>query len=94
LNNNREELLNLFTRKSNFIEGYTAIGGIHCVLKIRTFFDDESFVLKLLKEGKISVHPGYYYDIDSTNGTAHIIISLLQDTTTFKKALKTIEKII
>jgi hypothetical protein len=46
-----------------------------------------------LKEKKISVHPGYFYDIENSNHSAHIVISLLKNTDVFKKALKGLAEI-
>lgn len=53
-----------------------ADGGWYAMLHWPAVTDEESFVLGLLKEKKIFVHPGYFFDCDEANG-AHLVISLL-----------------
>lgn len=55
-----------------------ANSGIHRVLNIsNTRFKEEDYVLKLLDEKKIFVHPGYFYEIPREPNEVNIVMSLL-----------------
>lgn len=93
ININRNSLKIFINKYPEFIKGNIGTGGIHSILKLNTSLDEEHLVLKLLNKKKLLVHPGYFYDIDSTNKSSHIVISLLKENKSFKKALKLLAEI-
>jgi aspartate/methionine/tyrosine aminotransferase len=88
LNKNRKTLQTFLANSSENFEGEVGNGGIHNVIRIKSNIDEDSFVLNLLKEKKLSVHPGYFYDIAHTKGSSHIVISHLNETIAFTKGLE------
>ena len=96
---NHKSLKTIFS-KAEFIKFNQPAGGIHCLLRIRKSLknyqlSEEDFVLKLLNDLHVNVHPGYFYDYqDQRAQYFHIVISLLQQTNLFKQALKRLAKFI
>lgn len=93
LNINRNSLKILINKYPKFIKGNIGTGGIHSILKLNTSLDEEKLVLKFLSKKNLLVHPGYFYDIKSTNKSSHIVISFLNENRSFKKALELLAEI-
>ncbi len=49
-------------------------GGWYAVLRLPDDIDEEDFVLQLLREDHVFVHPGYFFDFEEG---AHLVLSLL-----------------
>ena len=60
-------------------------GGWYAVLQLPPGIDEESWVLALLEEEHVLVHPGYFYDFA---GAACIIVSLLCEPAEFEAGLE------
>ena len=92
LKNNREILKELIKNNSN-IKCAIPVGGIHACISFNTLaYKNEEIAIKLLKDYKLGVHPGYFYDFEADDPT--IIISLLQNTEIFKKGISRIDKFV
>ena len=93
LNINRNSLQEIVRLNPKHFVSNIGNGGIHSILKINTDLNEENLVIKILKQKKISVHPGYFYDIESPKHYSHIVISLLKRPDIFKKALEELAEI-
>jgi len=92
LKNNREILKELIQNNLN-INCAIPEGGIHACISFNTLaYKNEEIAVKLLKEYKLGVHPGYFYDFEADDPT--IIISLLQNSENFKKGISRIDKFV
>jgi len=69
-------------KNCSFFELLSAEGGWYSILKIPAEINEEELVLELLKEEKVFVHPGYFFDLDA--GT-HIVLSLLTPVSVFQE---------
>lgn len=89
---NRDLTMNILSKCQEINFSFTQ-GGFYVFPSIdftalsRANLNDEEFTLKLLKEKKIYVHPGYYYDYPEN---CHFLICFLQDPKVLKKTLKKI----
>jgi len=61
-----------------------AEGGWYAVLKMTHSINEEDFILKLLEEDRVLVHPGYFFDFE--NGS-YLILSLLVQEDIFEQGL-------
>lgn len=59
-------------------------GGFYLTAKIGRKEDEENFVIRLLEETEVLVHPGYFYDYEEG---IHIVFSYLAEPTLLSKAL-------
>ena len=69
--------LNMIQNQVTHLPGMSVLdsdAGWYAILKIPPYLDEEELVLELLKEDKILVHPGYFFDFPQ-NG--YLILSLL-----------------
>ena len=66
-----------------------AQGGWYAVLRLSEEIVEEDFVLELLKEDQVSVHPGYFYDF---NEGGHVVLSLLTPPACFQEGIGRIFK--
>jgi aspartate/methionine/tyrosine aminotransferase len=71
-------------------------GGIHILFRIKKIshsnLTEEDIIIKLLKEHKIFIHPGYFYDYE-INGYYSFVMSVLGDSNQILEALKTVKSI-
>jgi aspartate/methionine/tyrosine aminotransferase len=58
-------------------------GGWYGIFRLSTHVDEEKFVLRLLKEQGVLIHPGYFYDLEGSHG----IVSLLCEPKKFQQGL-------
>jgi aspartate/methionine/tyrosine aminotransferase len=59
-------------------------GGFYLAARVlRTDRDEEALVLDLLRESKVLVHPGYYYDIPPS----HLVMTFIQEPQTLRDSL-------
>lgn len=78
---------NLQMAKSQ-LDCLTTEGGWYLNIKIDSKLDEEKFVLKLLEEKSVYVHPGFYYDYPD-NG--YLVLSLLTPSEQFSEGIKRIK---
>ena len=67
--------------KSQSAEMIEPQGGWYAVLKFKAKMSEEEFVLRLLKEDRVFVHPGYFFDFEDEG---YIVLSLLPQAETFQ----------
>ena len=60
-------------------------GGWYATLEVPRLFSEEEWVLKLLEEENVLVHPGYFFDFPRE---AFLVLSLLPETTDFSEAIR------
>ena len=65
----------------------TAEGGWYALLKVPSINSEEQFVLDLLQEDHVLVHPGYFFDFDVSG---YLVLSLLPKPEIFTQALERI----
>jgi len=82
------DFLQLQVKESLNCELLNIEGGWYAVLKIPEI-NEEQWVLELLKNDHVFVHPGYFFDFDSEG---YIILSLLPVCDTFKKGINRLFK--
>ncbi|MEP7273049.1 MAG: aminotransferase class I/II-fold pyridoxal phosphate-dependent enzyme, partial [Acidobacteriota bacterium] len=63
----------------------SADGGWYAVLEIPRHFSEEEWVLKLLEDDHVLVHPGYFFNFEQE---AFLILSLLPPIETFEEACR------
>ena len=90
LEKNRKLIENFLIENSNKITGHIGEGGIHCILSLISNLKEEDFVVKLLENQKVYLHPGYFYDLENKKHQINIVISLLTDPKTLLKGLNSI----
>lgn len=90
---NLEYLVGLL-EKDDLIKWNKNCGGIHTYMQIdndNREVSEEYFVLKLLEEKHIFVHPGYFYDNGAdSNSKLNIVISLLNSQSKFQEGCNTL----
>ncbi|RHX81176.1 pyridoxal phosphate-dependent aminotransferase [Leptospira yasudae] len=64
--------------------------GWYCVLESGAFFPEEKVSLRLLKEGKVYVHPGEMFGFPEEKNSGRIVLSLLTETETFESGIQKI----
>ncbi len=94
IKNSRENIYNeLITL--NF-EVVRPSGGIHVLFRIKkpskSTLTEEDIVIKLLKEYKVFIHPGYFYDYEES-GYFSFVMSVLGDNKHILEALKIVKSI-
>lgn len=67
----------------------SAQGGWYATLEIPRHLSEEEWILQLLDEDQVLVHPGYFFDFD---GEAYLVISLLPDRQVFQEAIQRLVK--
>ena len=87
LKQNKKILKQFIIQNSKCISGNICEGGIHNILTIKTNINEEKFVVNFLREKKVSVHPGYFYELSAKPNEINIVISLLAQPSRFKMAL-------
>lgn len=60
-------------------------GGWYATLEIPRYFSEEEWVLKLLENDNVLLHPGYFFDFTRE---AFVIISLLPEKESFREAIE------
>lgn len=86
-------ILKTFIKDNPKIKCALPQGGIHACISFSTLtWENEEIAIKLLKEFKLGVHPGYFYDFEANSPT--IVISLLQNTEIFEKGISRIGKFV
>lgn len=70
----RRNLAVALLKGSEQIHFHSPQGGFHLTAKIQTKQDEEDFVVRLLEQTEVLVHPGYFYDYESG---VHIVFSFL-----------------
>ncbi|VAX36544.1 hypothetical protein MNBD_UNCLBAC01-86 [hydrothermal vent metagenome] len=68
------EFLKKKVQECEHVELLNAEGGWYSILRVHNGEDEESFILSLLKEKHVLVHPGYFFDF---NEESYYVISLL-----------------
>jgi alanine-synthesizing transaminase len=82
--NNREYVLNNMPSK-NGVRFLQAQGGWYVVLRLPEDTDEETFVLDLLREDHVYIHPGYFFDFSEG---AHAVVSLLPAEDVFQQGFQ------
>ena len=59
-------------------------GGWSAVLRVPAVPSEEAFVLQLLQDDGVAVHPGYFFDFAKE---AYIVVSLLTEPATFEEGV-------
>jgi aspartate/methionine/tyrosine aminotransferase len=59
-----------------------ARGGWYAVLEVPRIHDDDTWVELLIREERVIVHPGYFFDFE---GDGVLVLSLLPENTTFRE---------
>ncbi|OGQ45179.1 MAG: hypothetical protein A3H42_02360 [Deltaproteobacteria bacterium RIFCSPLOWO2_02_FULL_46_8] len=82
----RRNLCLSFLKDANPIHFHPPQGGFYLTAKIelRENMDEEDFVIRLLEETEVLVHPGYFYDYEEG---IHIVFSYLAEPEILSKAL-------
>ena len=62
-------------------------GGWYAVLKLPNFINEEAWAIELLKETRVFVHPGYFFDFDEA---PYIVLSLLPPQDIFQHGISCI----
>ena len=83
---NRTSLVAAVGRNSP-CEVLAADGGWYAVLRLPAIVPEEEFILRLLGEDDVLVHPGYFFDFDSE---AYLVLSLLPEPSIFRKGVERI----
>lgn len=60
-------------------------GGWSVTLRAKACFDDEQFVVELLRRHQVHLHPGYFYEFEGGN---HLVVSLLPQADIFTEAVR------
>ena len=68
-------------------EVLAADGGWYAVLRLPAIVPEEEFILRLLDEADVVVHPGYFFDFDSE---AYLVLSLLPEPSIFREGVERI----
>ena len=63
-------------------------GGIHTIISVKTENEEEDIVLGLLNKHNLSVHPGYFYDLETKDGYKNFVISFLNKPNSFKSGIQ------
>jgi aspartate/methionine/tyrosine aminotransferase len=53
-----------------------AEGGWYVVVRVPVIESDEDLAIRLLREARVSVHPGHFYDFA---GEGHLVLSLITE---------------
>ncbi len=69
-------------------EVLNAEGGWYAVLRIPAVRSEEEWVLEILRQKKVLVHPGYFFDFEKE---AYLVLSLLPPPAEFSNAIKRIK---
>lgn len=64
-----------------------ADGGWYAVLRLPAIVPEEEFILRMLGEEDVLVHPGYFFDFDSE---AYLVLSLLPEPSIFREGVERI----
>ncbi len=80
---NRRKLLELL--QGHPVQCLQADGGWTAVLHIPTLQDEEEWVVRLLTDKRVLVHPGYFYDFDESG---HLVISLIMPPDLFEEGIR------
>lgn len=59
-------------------------GGWSATLRSKACFDDERFVVDLLRRHQVHIHPGYFYEFEGGN---HLVVSLLPQSGVFAEGV-------
>ncbi len=68
-------------------EVLAADGGWYAVLRLPAIVTEEEFILRLLREADVLVHPGYFFDFDRE---AYLVLSLLLEPSIFRQGVERI----
>lgn len=84
IQNNYQVLKEIFSESCLLVEG-----GWYGLLCLHDSLDEEMFILELLKEYHLSVHPGYFFDFSESG---FLVISLLPAEDLFRQGVKLLKK--
>ena len=59
-------------------------GGWYVVLRVPAIESDEDLAIRLLREARVSVHPGHFYDFQSEG---HLVLSLITEPANFREGV-------
>ena len=82
---------NLSFLKTQPLELLTIEGGWYAIIHEPAIDDEEKFILKLLQEEHILVHPGFFFDFEQEG---YLIVSLLPSHEAFQKGINKISKLL
>jgi alanine-synthesizing transaminase len=85
----RGQVLNLRQEPVSFFEYLEPEGSWYGILKLPNTQSEEAWVMQLLEEDHVFVHPGYFFDFE--DGT-HAVISLIVEPNAFQKGVSRILK--
>jgi len=80
-------LLEEYVVQKEGVELFKPEGGWYSVLKISSVESEEDFVISLLKDKKVFVHPGYFFDFP---GQGYIVVSLLPEQEQFQEGCESL----
>ncbi len=85
------EFLKKELKDFNTAQLFNTEGGWYVILKIPATKTEEEWVLEFLKEYRVFVHPGYFFDFPEE---AHVVLSLLPAPQIFKDGVRRILRIL
>jgi aspartate/methionine/tyrosine aminotransferase len=59
-------------------------GGWYVVVRVPVIESDEDLAIRLLREARVSVHPGHFYDFPNEG---HLVLSLITEPATFREGV-------
>lgn len=82
---NMETLRRVVADEAPGTEVLESEGGWSATLRSKACFDDEQFVIELLRRHQVHIHPGYFYEFESGN---HLVVSLLPQNAVFSEGAR------
>ncbi|MCR5184405.1 MAG: pyridoxal phosphate-dependent aminotransferase [Opitutales bacterium] len=90
LQKNFEQLQNWCARSRDGRQLLPREGGWYGIVRLPRGIDEERLCTDLLRHGNVIVHPGYFYDLDASEG-GHLVFSLLAPEKLFELAFPRID---
>lgn len=59
-------------------------GGWYAILRVPVLQSDEELAIRILRDGRVSVHPGHFYDFA---GDGHLVVSLIAEPEDFREGI-------
>ncbi|MEW5980061.1 MAG: pyridoxal phosphate-dependent aminotransferase [Acidobacteriota bacterium] len=78
----RDTAVEVFS-SSRVLRFVAPVGGFHITVQPAGGQDEERLAIRLLREAKILVHPGYFYDIDGS----HLVLSFVHEPAALRRHL-------
>lgn len=82
---NRAALRDILAEDASGTELLDCEGGWCMILRSRACFDEEQFVVELLRRHQVHIHPGYFYELEGGN---HLVLSLLPTNEVFAEGAR------